>query len=292
MSVKAYQYQIPLSIALAMTLSFLATGDDVTFAAPWPQDNIGGFFGLFFGLPSPPNHPNYYHRQSQYANSYRTLCVRTCDGYYFPISYATNRGRFKTDAAVCKSMYPPGEAALYVHHTTGEDATQAVSLTGEPLGKLSFAFAYRSSYDHACAMLFHSGSGARISFTKRPVPESVVAASLMMAVVLPRRAKPSKLPSAAAAEMPANLDPSVRSGDGSGDGHVTAEGVRTVGPAYEPSRFASTGGQPPKLAKPDMPDAPAMSTDEPPVAASILPNPLDFFHKSTPPPQPDAEPVD
>ena len=64
MSVKAYQYQIPLSIALAMTLSFLATGDDVTFAAPWPQDNIGGFFGLFFGLPSPPNHPNYYHRQS------------------------------------------------------------------------------------------------------------------------------------------------------------------------------------------------------------------------------------
>jgi len=44
------------------------------------------------------------------ANTYRTLCVRSCDGYYFPISYATGRGRFKTDAAVCASMYPPGEA--------------------------------------------------------------------------------------------------------------------------------------------------------------------------------------
>jgi hypothetical protein len=96
--------------------------------------------------------------------------------------------------------------------------------------------------------------------------------------------------------MPARLDPSVQSGDGSGDDHVTAEGVRTVGPAYyyEPSRLASTGGEPPKLAKPDMPEPPAMSTDETPVAASILPNPLDFFrkHKSTPPPEPDAEPVD
>jgi hypothetical protein len=72
-----------------------------------------------------------------------------------------------------------------------------------------------------------------------------------------------------------------------------APAVRTVGPAYhcEPSRFASTGGESPKLAKPD---PPAMSTDEPPVAASILPNPLDFFrkHKSAPPPEPDAEPVD
>lgn len=267
----------------------------------------GGFFG--FGRQSASSRRNELRDQllaygcsvpESVSGSYRTLCVRTCDGYYFPISYATNRTRFKTDAAVCQSMYPPGEAALYVHHTTGEDATQAVSaLTGEPLAKESFAFAYRSSFDHACAALFRSGSGALISVTKPPVPDNVVAASLVTPVALPRRGKQSKVPDAAAAgEMPANLDPGVRSAEASAGApeHVTGEGVRTVGPAYyyEPSYLASTGGEPRKLAKPDVPDPPVMSTDTPPVAASILPNPLNFFrkHKSAPPPpEPDAEPA-
>jgi hypothetical protein len=267
----------------------------------------GGFFG--FGRQSPASRRNELRDQmlaygcsvpDSVSGSYRTLCVRTCDGYYFPISYATNRTRFKTDAAVCQSMYPPGEAALYVHHTTGEDATQAVSaLTGEPLAKESFAFAYRSGYDHACAALFRSGSGALISFAKPPVPDSVVEASMVtpVAVALPRRGKQPKVPDAAATgEMPANLDPGLRTAEASGDQRMTADGVRTVGPAYyyEPSYLASTGGEPPKLAKPDLPDPPVVSTDAPPVAASILPNPLNFFRKhkpaATPPPEPDAEP--
>src|SRR6266540_3435428 len=99
MSVKACRLHFPRSIALSVALSFLASWD-VTFAAPWRQENAGGFFGFFFGFPPPPSHPNYYRRPSPYARTYRTLCVRTCDGYYFPISYATNRSHFKTDAAV------------------------------------------------------------------------------------------------------------------------------------------------------------------------------------------------
>ena len=216
------------------------------------------------------------------SGSYRTLCVRACDGYYFPISYATNRNRFKTDAAVCQSLYPPGEAALYVHHTTGEDASAAVSLSGEPYAQQPFAFGYRSTYDHACATLFRSGSGALIGFTKPPAPENVVAASLVTPVSLPRRGKQRKVPDAAAvAELPANLDPSVRAAEAKVEVHMSTEGIRTVGPAYyyEPSYMASTGGEPPKLAKPDLPDPPVVSTDQPPVAASILPNPLDFFRK-------------
>jgi hypothetical protein len=230
-----------------------------------------------------------------FSGGYRTVCVRVCDGYYFPISYATDRSHFKTDTAVCQSMYPPGEAALYVHHTTGEDATQAVSLTGEPLAKESFAFAYRSTYDHACAALFRSGSGAQISVTKPPVPDAVVAASLVTPVGLPRRGKLSKTPDAHAAdEMSVNPDLGVQSTQASGDVLVNPDGVRTVGPAYyyDPSYLASTGGELPKLAKPDLPDTPVVSTDEPSVGASILPNPLDLFrrHKSAPPPEPETTP--
>ena len=66
-------------------------------------------------------------------------------------------------------MYPPGEAGLYVHRTAGEDATQAVSLAGEPLAKQSFAFAYRSAYHPSCAALLHQGSVAMISMNKPPL---------------------------------------------------------------------------------------------------------------------------
>ena len=204
--------------------------------------------------------------------------MRVCDGYYFPISYATNRRHFNIDAAVCQSMYPPGEASLYVHRTTGEDARQAVSPeTGEPLAEESFAFAYRSIYDKSCAALFRPGSGPLISLSKPPVPESEANAAMV--------------------ESPVQVGPGPEQVTAStADVHVKADGIRTVGPAYyyEPSYLASTGGEPPKLAKPDVPDAPAVATDARPVAASIIPNPLDFFRKhkaaSQPPPEPDAEP--
>jgi hypothetical protein len=234
------------------------------------------------------------------SGSYRTLCVRTCDGYYFPISYATSRSRFKTDAAVCQSLYPPGAADLYVHHTTGEDATAAVSAaTGEPLASQSFAFAYRSSYDKTCAALFRAqpGQSPAISFSRPPVPEAVVAASLVTPAAPQRRGRQAKVPDAAATgEMPADLDPGVKSTEATDGVDVAGGGVRRVGPAYyyEPSYLASTGGEPPKLAKPDVPDPPAMSAATPAVAASILPNPFDLFrrHKPSPPPEPDADPTD
>src|SRR5262249_15194655 len=50
----------------------------------------GGFFDALFGGVTPaPNAP--------LAGTYRTLCVRTCDGYYFPISYSTVPGKFADD---------------------------------------------------------------------------------------------------------------------------------------------------------------------------------------------------
>jgi hypothetical protein len=266
---------------------------------------------LVLALTVPAGASCYYNRDGQFcvpddpspsargdgglSGSYRTLCVRSCDGYYFPISYATDRSHFKTDAAACQSMYPPGEASLYVHHTTGEDATAAVSAqTGEPLARESYAFAYRSTYDKSCAALFRSGSGALISFSKPPMPEDEAIAALVTPVALPRRGRPPKLPAeAGAGVVQADVDTGMKPVDAAASraAGVNADGVRTIGPAYyyEPSYLASTSGEPPKLA---VPNAPVVSADTPPVAASLLPNPLDFFrkHKPSPPPEPAAEP--
>jgi hypothetical protein len=52
--------------------------------------------------------------------AYRTLCVRSCDGYYWPISHATSRGHFKDDEKLCKTSCPNQKVALYVHRTEGQ----------------------------------------------------------------------------------------------------------------------------------------------------------------------------
>jgi hypothetical protein len=101
---------------------------------------------------------------SQQAGSYRTLCVRSCDGYYFPISFATTKQRFKKDRAVCQSNYPPGQAELYVHRIPGEDVEKMVSLAGAPYAKKPFAFAYRREYIPACAALLRSNTTNVASF--------------------------------------------------------------------------------------------------------------------------------
>ena len=80
-----------------------------------PNDNS------IFGLPD-----------SAQTSTYRTLCVRTCDGYYFPISYSASQAKFLEDEKTCRRQCPAAEVALYAHRNPGEDVNQAMSMTGQP----------------------------------------------------------------------------------------------------------------------------------------------------------------
>src|SRR5690606_6199584 len=91
-----------------------------------------------------------------WGGGYKTLCVRTCDGYYFPLSFSASRGKFKIDEAVCKAMYGGAEAELYLQSNAGS-AEQAVSLKGQPLAAQPFAFQYRTTFNSACALELHNG---------------------------------------------------------------------------------------------------------------------------------------
>lgn len=86
------------------------------------------------------------------GGSYRTLCVRTCDGYYFPISYSTTRSNFAADEQVCRQMCPGTDVALYAHRNPGQDSSRALStLDQSRYSDLTTAFAYRTSYNPSCA---------------------------------------------------------------------------------------------------------------------------------------------
>ena len=109
----------------------------------------GGFFENLFG-PGPGSilggQPG-----PGVGDTYRTLCVRTCDGYYFPISYSTEPGRFPEDEKTCQAMCPAAEVQLYTHRNPGEDVNQAISTAGRNYTELPTAFAYRKTFNPSCS---------------------------------------------------------------------------------------------------------------------------------------------
>lgn len=108
----------------------------------------------------------FYNDQFASVGTYRTLCVRRCDGYYFPISFSTLQRNFSRDEAVCQNMCPAADVSLYIHRNPGEESEDMVSLEGEPYNLLPTAFNYRKEYNSACTcgkinaptQLFASGS--------------------------------------------------------------------------------------------------------------------------------------
>ncbi|MFM9858498.1 DUF2865 domain-containing protein [Pseudoxanthobacter sp. M-2] len=88
------------------------------------------------------------------GGSYRTLCVRSCDGYYFPISTVTTRGNFARDDAVCQSLCP--QAALYAHSSGSESENMYRVADGRSYKELETAFVYRKTYNPSCSCTFEA----------------------------------------------------------------------------------------------------------------------------------------
>lgn len=97
--------------------------------------------------------------------TFRTLCVRTCDGYFFPISYSVSSAAFERDEMACRAACPGTRVELYHHRVPGEESDQMISAsTGLPYSELPAAFAYKSgSADTApaCGCQPASASGER-----------------------------------------------------------------------------------------------------------------------------------
>lgn len=83
--------------------------------------------------------------------TYRTLCVRLCDGYYFPVSFSTLPSHFAQDAEACTSRCA-APTELYYYPNPGGAVDQSVALTTqEPYTKLRVAFRYRKEYVNGCS---------------------------------------------------------------------------------------------------------------------------------------------
>lgn len=101
--------------------------------------------------------------------TYRTMCVRTCDGYYFPISFSTTPSNFGRDIDACSAKCPGTETDLYYHATQGEKAEDMISFsTEQPYTALKNAFSFRKSVTPGCGCRFAVSAFDPIAGDEKP----------------------------------------------------------------------------------------------------------------------------
>ena len=120
-------------------------GPQYAAAARGPGNFIDNLFGNNQTLPPPSA------EFGPPSGTFRTVCVRTCDGAYFPVSFATYQARFPDDEKTCKALCPATEATLFTYRNPGEDINQAVSISGQPYSALPNAFKFRTEFNPSCA---------------------------------------------------------------------------------------------------------------------------------------------
>ena len=92
--------------------------------------------------------------------TFKTMCVRMCDGLAFPVSFSTTPRHFAQDAEACASLCPGVRTRLYAAPATKGTIADARDVeTGEPYPDLSTAFRHRETYDRACTCRSNATAG-------------------------------------------------------------------------------------------------------------------------------------
>src|SRR5262252_627093 len=184
------------------------------------------------------------------SGTYHTVCVRACDGFYFPISYSTMPGRFSDDARACQRLCPAAEVELYSFRNPGEDMEQAVSVSGQAYTALPNAFRYRKEIIAGCSCRRPGQSWAEAlknadDPTTLESGDIVVAAQNAKALSQPKQ--PGKPTSATAPTQPGTVvaPPATPASPMASAGtDASKRSVRTVGPPFLPSQSPSQSSAP------------------------------------------------
>ncbi|MGI9386928.1 MAG: DUF2865 domain-containing protein, partial [Methyloligellaceae bacterium] len=80
---------------------------------------------------------------------YRTMCVRSCDGYMWPISFSTTTANFDVDENVCRSSCA-APTRLYYYENPGQEPDQMVDRRGRSYNLLPTAWRYKKQHVSSC----------------------------------------------------------------------------------------------------------------------------------------------
>ena len=216
-------------------------GPQYASALQQQQQGPGNFLNNLFGNNSPGAPPGDVGPQS---GTYRTVCVRTCDGAYFPISFATVPGRFPDDEKTCKALCPAAEANLYAYRNPGEDMNQAVSTSGQPYTSSPNAFRFRQEFNPSCAC---KAAGQTWSDALKTIDDKAAAEQQGDIIVTEESAKKMSRPIAKSTPVPAKKgtvattapDPAATPAPNTpaaSDASSDNKPIRSVGPTFIPPR--------------------------------------------------------
>ncbi|AZO01730.1 MULTISPECIES: DUF2865 domain-containing protein [unclassified Mesorhizobium] len=80
------------------------------------------------------------------GGEFRTMCVRTCDGYFYPMSNAASVGDFERDQKNCESSCPGTEMQVFYSRGMDDDSgSMTSSVTGQPYSSLPTAYLYKQA---------------------------------------------------------------------------------------------------------------------------------------------------
>jgi Protein of unknown function (DUF2865) len=179
------------------------------------------------------------------SGTFRTVCVRTCDGAYFPVSFSTYQARFQDDEKTCKALCPATEATLFAYRNPGEDINQAVSISGQPYTALPNAFKFRTEFNPSCAC---KAAGQTWSDALKSVDDKAAVEQQGDIIVteesakkMQQRAQPQPQKTAPAAKKGATAAaPASAAGAPAADSTPAAgdekKSIRTVGPTFIPPK--------------------------------------------------------
>jgi hypothetical protein len=127
--------------------------------APPPRQR--GFFEQLFGIPSAPetqpqpgtgpyddNARESDEEQKAHGGS-QAVCVRTCDGGFFPLSISARNADHEQLTNLCQALCPNATVAVYTRAPSNQIDT-AVSLDGEPYSEMPNALKFQKTFDPSC----------------------------------------------------------------------------------------------------------------------------------------------
>ncbi len=83
--------------------------------------------------------------------TYRTMCVRLCDGFYFPVSFSALPSKFDVDSTACQDRCA-APTQLFVYRNPGAEIEQMIAPDGGmPYSQLPNAYKFKKKFVKGCS---------------------------------------------------------------------------------------------------------------------------------------------
>ena len=191
------------------------------------------------------------------SGTYHTVCVRSCDGYYFPISYSTLPTHFAEDQLTCQRECPAADVALYSFRNPGEGMDQAVSTGGQLYTTLPNAYRYRTALIAGCSCRRPGQSWAdalKNADDSSTLESGDIVVTDQNAKALSQPPKPSGKAATSAATAPPAAAAATTPRPSAASTDDKKHAVRTVGPPFlSASQMSSQTSQAPQASQPPQP---------------------------------------